>query len=168
MKFQRETVTPELLEECAKLFLAYHLEVSENPEMVLAPNPKQHILADQAGLLRWFIMRNDLDLVVGYFVFVVTQALHDIQEKQAHQEMLFIQKDYRGKNYYEFQSFAVQYLTEVDAVKKIYFNASTANNFHLILERQGLKLALRTYEMDTEKFSSLNQELNQAKTVRIG
>lgn len=61
MKFAREIATLPMLNEQCKLFLSHHLEVSTNPEMVLAPNPQGYIQMEERGILRWFTLRTDIN-----------------------------------------------------------------------------------------------------------
>lgn len=166
MKFDREIVTLKMLSEQAELFLMHHHESSQFPEMTLDPDPGQYVKAEEAGILRWFSMRTDDGKVAGYFTFFVTQYLHHVKHKQAHQGLLYIHPDYRGPHFEKLLSFAVEYLTAFDGVEKIYTHANPKNTLHLYFERKGMKLVDRTYEIDPKVFSFLLPEKETAGEVK--
>ncbi len=155
MRFQREIVTLPFLSECAKLFLAHHLEVSHNPEMALDPDPQQYVTAEEMGLLRWFTLRTDEGEIVGYFSFVVSQFLHHVKHKQAHQNLLFIRQDYRGEIFPKFMYLCLIKLKE-EGIEKVYVHANPKNALHHYFERQGFELVDRVYEAGTEEYGPTN------------
>lgn len=151
MKFTTEKVTLKLLEEYSHLFLAHHLEVSYQPEMVLDPDPNQYVKAYENGILRWYGMRIPTGEVVGYFTFFVTQFLHHVKHKQAHQGLLFIRSDHRGPWFGDFLKYAQDQL-KAEGVEKVFLHASPKNNLHKYFERMGLPLVDRGYELDLKDF----------------
>ena len=147
MKFAREIATLKMLEEQSHLFLAHHIESSIHPEMTLDPNPQQYVDYETAGILRWYSMRADDGTLAGYLTFYVTQYLHHVKHKQAHQGLLFIQKQHRGPYFKDFIEFAKQELKS-EGVEVIYLSANPNNTLHEVFEHWGFRLIGRTYEWD--------------------
>ncbi|HLE79702.1 MAG TPA: hypothetical protein VJA25_00235 [Dehalococcoidia bacterium] len=102
--FARETLSQQLLEELAPIFLKHQEEIGEKQKARLEPNTEYYLRAEQLGMLRIFTARSG-DSLVGYSVVMAMKSPHS-GDFEAQQELLFIDKDHRkgsvGTNFIKF------------------------------------------------------------------
>lgn len=96
MLFQLEALSPAFIEEVLPLLAAHKEEVAHYKDIELSPDWERYAKLSEAGALRIFTIR-DCDSLVGYSWFFVSPNIHYKNSLQAHQDIIYLRKDYRGK-----------------------------------------------------------------------
>lgn len=136
MNFKREILTREFIEEAFPLFQNHYKEISKYQDIPLEPDIELYLGIENAGSLRVYTMRLE-DKLVGYAIFIVRSNMHYKSSIQAHQDILFLQKDQRGSLHgYKFIEWCDNELQK-EGIQVVYHHVKTAHNFGKLLERQG-------------------------------
>lgn len=97
MKYQLEKLR-NCIEEISRLSVAHHFEISKFTDFDPDTDWETYIaLEEQHGLLRVFTARDDKDVLRGYCAFHVAPSLHYKGLVQAHQDLIWIQPEFRGQ-----------------------------------------------------------------------
>lgn len=91
------------------------------------------------GNLRVYSARSgEKNLLVGYAVFFVRHNMHYADSLQATQDILFVQKEFRGRGG-EFIAWC-DYQLKKEGVQAVYQHVKAKHNFGKLLERMGYEL----------------------------
>lgn len=118
------------------LIAAHHKEI-DLFNRVLDVHVDAFIAAEEAGNLVTYSIRTDEDELVGYCVFYVYMHGHHKQDIHAKQDVIFIDKKYRG-HASEFISYCDKQLKE-SGVQYVHQCVPVMNDFSRLLERKGYK-----------------------------
>lgn len=135
MIFQRETLSPELIEEMMPLLKAHHEEMDSI--LPLDPDFARFQFLQDCGALAVFTMREAQDLV-GYWVCIVNHAIHSKNVLIAYSDAIYVKPEARGLEPIKFIKFVVAELKK-QGVKVFDCLIKTQHNFGVILERMGFK-----------------------------
>ncbi len=80
------------------LLVAHRDELTTNKDlMVLAPDWPRYKLMEDAGMLITLFAYDDDDKIVGYSCNLVGQNLHYVDLRYAHNDVLYVDPDHRGR-----------------------------------------------------------------------
>ena len=125
--------------EIAPLVLNHYHEVVVYPDIKLNVDEEMYQKIDEAGGLRLFTARNTAGDLIGYCIFFVRHHLHYMDSFQAFQDVLFIQKEYRGFGK-KFIKWCDERLSE-EKVQVVFHGVKAAHNYGSLLEDVGYKLS---------------------------
>jgi hypothetical protein len=147
MRFQREPVTIDLINELIPLLVEHNKEVGDTS--TIEPNIEMFLGLEAAGHLRCFTARIDsTDELVGYNVYFVQNSLHKKTSLQALQDVIFIRKGHRGFGL-QFISWCDEQL-RYDRVNVIYGHVKAAHDFGPMLEKLGYELVDLIYKRELQ------------------
>lgn len=138
MKFQREQLTLELLNEAFPLLEKHYAEVAHYKDIPLDPDFERYLQVDKSGNIRAFTARDDLGVLIGYAVYFIHQNMHYRSSKQAVQDVIYIDPARRG--------FGAKFISWCDAelladgVQVVYQHIKAAHDFGPMLKRLGYEL----------------------------
>lgn len=134
MRYQHESLT-QVKDEVKPLLDDHWEEIALNKDTIkLNPDWKKYALLDANNMLRVFTARADGKLV-GYFVVIVETALHYSDHVFAHNDIIFLAKEYRrGMTGVKLIKYAEKCLAE-EGVKQLFINTKRHQPFDPILER---------------------------------
>ena len=121
MIFAREKIC-DTLEEVKPLLLKHWYE-SEGDEFPLDPDYELYLRIEREGLTRSFSVRVDGN-IVGYAVFIVRYHPHYRTKLTANADVIFIDKEYRGKK--SFIAWCIEQLKGM-GVKIVVYNVKVKN-----------------------------------------
>lgn len=84
-------------EEIEPLLYAHFLEIAHFQDIPLDPDWTTYEALEQAGALRIFTVRDEYRALIGYAVFAVHRNPHYRGSLQATQDILFLDKPWRGR-----------------------------------------------------------------------
>lgn len=101
VEYQAEPLSPGLWDEIAPLLEAHYHEIAHWRDMPLEPNREAYQRLSEVGSLRIYTARvappaDDRGRLVGYLCVLVSRSLHYRSFMFANQDVLFIDKPYRG------------------------------------------------------------------------
>lgn len=137
LKFQREPLSIELLDEMLPLLVKHYKEIAHYQDIPLEPDYDSYIRMEEMDMVRAYTARDEGGLI-GYAVFLVRSNIHYKSSKQAVQDVLYIDPSKRGFGYKFIMWCDLQ--LKADAVQVVYHHAKTEHNFGPLLEKQGYKL----------------------------
>lgn len=122
-------------EEIEPLLDDHWEEIALNKDTIkLNPDWKKYALLDAHNMLRVFTARDDGKLI-GYFVVIVETALHYSDHVFAHNDIIFLAKEYRrGMTGVKLIKYAEKCLAQ-EGVKQLFINTKRHQPFDPILER---------------------------------
>ncbi len=139
MHFQREYL-PAIFEEIKPLISKHYLEIAHYQDIPLNPDWDAYKNAEDAGAIRAFTVRNADMALIGYQIFFVKHNIHYKSSKQASQDILFIDPDYRRSSVgYNFIDWCDSQLRE-EGVQAVYQHVKAEHNFGPLLEKLDYKL----------------------------
>lgn len=150
MLFEREVVTSDLFLEMAPLFEKHYKEISAFQDIPLKMDLDKYLIIEQAGNLRCFVIRDNEDDIklIGYAIFFVHTNMHYSDSLQAVQDILYIDKDYRGQgNGQMFIDWCDQELKRM-GVDLTYHHVKTKFNFGPMLQKIGYRHVENIYVRD--------------------
>jgi hypothetical protein len=137
-RFQRETLNGHLWAELMPLLAAHWYEIAHYPDIPLDVDVNAYEMAEHAGMLRLYTVRDDGRLM-GYAVFFVRPNMHYQGSIQASQDVLYLDPAIRGGTGYRFIRWCDEQL-RAHGVQAVYQHVKAKHNFGPILERQGYEL----------------------------
>lgn len=135
----RERFGDALIAEMQPLIELHHSEISHFKDLELDPSFDSYKALEEAGILRFFTVRDDdkFGELVGYSVWTVTAHPHFKGIKQATEDLLLLHPDCRkGREGVRFIGFCDGWL-KGDGIKIIYHSVNMAHDFSAILKRMG-------------------------------
>lgn len=138
MRYQREPVTHDLIEEMFPLLRLHYEEIAKFKDIPLEPDQESYIALDKAGIVRAFTARDEANTLQGYAVFFVKHNLHYKSSLQAVQDVLYVNPTSRG--------FGAKFILWCDkelqreGVQAVYHHVKSEHNFGPLLERMGYEL----------------------------
>lgn len=148
LKYQCEPALA-CIDEAYPLLYAHWEEIAHFKDISLEPDLDAYEKLHKAGVLRTFTARNEFDKLVGYAVFVVRANPHYRSSVQAVQDILYVDKQYRGKGL-EFIKWCDEQL-KAEGVQAVYQHVKQAHNFGPALERIGYELVDLIYARRLDK-----------------
>jgi len=94
--YQRETLSPYLIDEVLPLLAEHFKEVDPFPQYPLDPDWVEYLRFEDAGHLRVYTARDAHDSLIGYMAAFVRNDPHHRTSKRATQDVFFIRKERRG------------------------------------------------------------------------
>lgn len=94
-KFQREKAQ-DVFKEMAPLLRRHYGEIAHYKDIPLDPDFDTYFKMEDAGILRVYTARDEVNRLVGYAVYFIKTNLHYRSSLQAIQDVLFISADVRG------------------------------------------------------------------------
>lgn len=85
-----------LIQEILPLLKHHYSEIALYKDIELNPEFDTYIKLEDAGLLKVFTARTPDKTLVGYAAFLIRKGLHYTDSVQAHQDVLWLNKEYRG------------------------------------------------------------------------
>lgn len=138
MKFNIESAF-DIQEEIKPLLKLHYEEIAHYKDIPLNPDFETYMKLELAGMLRVYTVRTtDEETLIGYNIFFIKENLHYRDSIQAVQDVVFIQKEYRGRGK-EFIQWCDERLKS-DGVNVVYHHVKAAHNFGPMLEKQGYEL----------------------------
>lgn len=140
--FARENIK-DAWAEMYPLFEKHWVEIAQHKDIPLAPDRDLYVKMDELGALRVYTAR-EAGVLVGYSVYSVTPHLHYASCKLATQDVLFIQKDKRGRFGARFIAWCDEQLRGQD-VQIVAHHVKVAHDFGPLLERMGYSCVEKIY-----------------------
>jgi hypothetical protein len=124
-------------DEIMPLLQLHWREIAHYQDIVVDPDVEGYLKAEEGGNLRVYTYRVDSALV-GYAVFFIRHNMHYKRSLQAVQDVLFIQKEYRG-NGKTFIEWCDEQLA-IEGVQVVYHHIKAAHNWSKVLEKMNYEL----------------------------
>ena len=144
-QFQREDFA-DIYEEVKPLLQRHWAEISSNLDIPLDVNVEVYEAAESIDAFRAYTARED-GVIVGYAAMFLHQGVHYKQCKQATQDVIYIDPDYRGR------TLGIRLLSYVDdqlkaeGVQLVHQHVKLAHPaLGRLLERMGYKAVERIYQ----------------------
>ena len=133
--------------EAEPLLQQHWEEIALNKDIIkLNPDWRAYAELDRVNALRVFTARKDGKLV-GYFVFIVSKALHYADHLFANNDIIFLTKPARkGLTGVKLIKFAIDSL-KAEGITKLHINTKAHQPFDPILERLGFEEIERVYSL---------------------
>lgn len=139
MKFQREYITDETLDEMLPLLKIHWHEVAHFQDIPLDVDREMYKSSELNGMMRMYTARNETGAMVGYAVFLLRHNPHYKTSYQALQDVIFIHPKERGIGQ-RFVLWCDEQL-KLEGVQAVYHHVKAAHNFGpKLLEPIGYKL----------------------------
>ena len=132
-------------EDIKPLIIKHWEEIALNQDIIeLNPDWDAYGQLDASGSLRVFTVRDD-ELLVGYFVVIVSRSLHYKDHLFANNDIIFVLPEYRkGTTGIKLIDFAEREL-EAEGVRLLNINTKDHQSFDAILQRRGYQMIERVY-----------------------
>tara|TARA_S200002703_G_scaffold80215_1_gene69145 strand:- start:4177 stop:4629 length:453 start_codon:yes stop_codon:yes gene_type:complete len=146
IKFKLENLA-NVKQEAEPLLKEHWEEIALNKDIIkLNPDWKAYGELDRVNALRVFTARKDGKLV-GYFVVIVSKALHYADHLFANNDIIFLTKPARkGLTGVKLIKFAIDSL-KTEGITKLHINTKAHQPFDPILERLGFEEIERVYSL---------------------
>jgi len=133
--------------EAEPLLKQHWEEIALNKDIIkLNPDWRAYAELDRVNALRVFTARKDGKLV-GYFVVIVSKALHYADHLFANNDIIFLTKPARkGLTGVKLIKFAIDSLA-AEGITKLHINTKAHQPFDAILERLGFEEIERVYSL---------------------
>ena len=133
--------------EAEPLLQQHWEEIALNKDIIkLNPDWRAYAELDRVNALRVFTARKDGKLV-GYFVVIVSKALHYADHLFANNDIIFLTKPARkGLTGLKLIKFAIESL-QAEGITKLHINTKAHQPFDPILERLGFEEIERVYSL---------------------
>lgn len=133
--YQREAFV-DVFDELGPLLESHYLEIAHYQDIPLDVDVEAYAAVDRVGFLRIFTARDD-GAIIGYCAFVVKNSLHYRGSKQASQDVLYLDPDYRGL---EHGSGLIEFCDEqlrAEGVQVVYQHVKHKHDFGPLLKYLG-------------------------------
>lgn len=102
MLFERQVVTAKFLSTFLwPMIVRHYKEVSANQDIPLEPNLDQYEMLENSGKLRCYVAKqttsDNTHAIVGYQMFILHRSIKYVSSLEAHQDLLFMDKNLRGE-----------------------------------------------------------------------
>lgn len=134
MDFAEENYT-DMVSEIIPLISKHYVEIAHYQDIRLKPDFDTYQKLSDAGILKVFTARKEKKLI-GYAFFFVKTNMHYSESLQALQDILFVDKEYRGTTGARLIKFCDEELKK-KGVQVVYHHVKKAHNFGRMLERLG-------------------------------
>jgi len=133
--------------EAEPLLKQHWEEIAVNKDIIkLNPDWRAYAELDRINALRVFTARKDGELI-GYFVVIVSKALHYADHLFANNDVIFLAKPARkGMTGIKLIKFAIESL-KAEGITKLHVNTKAHQPFDPILERLGFEEIERVYSL---------------------
>lgn len=148
MKYSLEKAQ-DVLHEMIPLLELHWREIAHYKDIPLEPDAERYFMMQDAGMLRVFTVRDQLNGLVGYGVYIINTNPHYSSSKQALQDILFIRPEHRGRGG-KFITWCDEQL-KADGCQVVYQHIKKAHNFGPMLERHGYELVDLIYAKRLDK-----------------
>ena len=149
MMFARERASVELFEEMEPLLRAHWREVARFLDIELDPDYPRYLTLENLGMLRIYTARQTEvsqdadsysvnDRLIGYCVFLVANNMHYRKSLQAVQDVVFLDKAYRGRGMV-FLDWCDRQLA-AEGVAVVMHHIKSDHDWSAALERRGYQL----------------------------
>lgn len=135
LSVKREPMTA-VWDEIQPLLEKHWGEIAHFEDIPLSPRKEVYAAIDIAGKLRVFTVR-DGGVLVGYAVFIVDFDIHYSGSKQAKQDVMFLEPDYRRGGNGAMLISHCDIALRVEGVQVVYHHVKTAHNFGPLLGSLG-------------------------------
>ncbi len=135
--------------EAAPLLDKHWAEIAHYKDINLNPDYEQYFKANDAGFLKCFTARCDKGKLIGYAVYFIKPHVHYRQSIWASQDVLFIDKEYRGRGGM-FIFWCDDRLREA-GIQVVTHHVKAAHNWGRLLERGGYDLQDLIYTKRLDK-----------------
>lgn len=133
----KRIIATEKIEECWDLLQAHRDELTTNKElMVLKPDVPKYLALEAAGCLISLALY-DGDKIVGYSVNIVTRNLHYADLVYMHNDIIFLDRDYRGGRMGLKLITDTEEAARAEGSKIMLFHAKQNTPFEAILRKMG-------------------------------
>jgi GNAT superfamily N-acetyltransferase len=139
LKFQREEMSDSLIEELSPLLSKHWEEVAHYKDIPLSPDLGAYSAMQCLNILRIFTARMDDGKLVGYSFFFVKNHPHYVNSIQAFQDMIYLEKELRGKGFGAALITFCEEELKKDHVDVVYCHVNSNYDFSSMLERHGYK-----------------------------
>lgn len=137
MHYQRE-MAHDVFKEMLPLLSRHKDEIAHYKDIEFEPDEEFYLQSERAGILRVYTVRTPERKLIGYGVFFLKNNPHYKSSKQAVQDVIFIDKDYRGIGS-SFIDFCDEQLKS-ERAQAVYHHVKSAHNWGPMLERKGYEL----------------------------
>lgn len=146
MTYQLEALAS-VRREAEPLLKQHWEEIAVNKDIIkLNPDWRAYAELDRINALRVFTARKDGELI-GYFVVIVSKALHYADHLFANNDVIFLAKPARkGMTGIKLIKFAIESL-KAEGITKLHVNTKAHQPFDPILERLGFEEIERVYSL---------------------
>ncbi len=125
----------DVVHELIQFIKVHHDEAGTLTDGEFAPNISRYLEMDRLGHMRIYTVRVE-EKLVGYCVVYIFPHLHYSQTKWAQQDLLFIQKKYRGVRSYRFIEWVDDQLRQ-EGVEVVLRSVTNGNDYSRLLKFQG-------------------------------
>jgi GNAT superfamily N-acetyltransferase len=94
--FNQESIHS-ILTELLPLLHSHYSEIALYQDIQLKPEFDTYYKLEELGLLKIFTLRDSNKALCGYAAYIIRKAIHYTDSVQAHQDVLYINPDLRGK-----------------------------------------------------------------------
>lgn len=126
-------------DEMMPLITKHYEEIARYKDIALSPDKEKYVTLNEKEFAKLFTIRNSGELI-GYAVFFIAPHIHYSDVIHAHQDVLFLTKEHRGKMVgARFLKWCEDRLAE-NGVMWITQHVKAKHNFGRMLERIGYEL----------------------------
>lgn len=137
IKFKSEKIV-DVLEESKTLLQKHWEEIAHYKDIPLEPDYEQYLKLESIGATRSFTARTEDGILIGYAVFFIKHNIHYKSSLQALQDIIFVDKKYRGLGFM-FIKFTDEQL-KLEGIQVVYQHVKAKYNFGPLLDRLGYEL----------------------------
>lgn len=148
MQFKSEKIS-DILEESKPLLQKHWDEIAHFKDIPLNPDYDQYLKLEQMGITRSYSARMEDGKLIGYAVFFIRPNLHYKDSIQALQDIIFIDKNYRGAGL-GLIKFCDRMLKE-EGIQVVFQHIKASHNFGPALERMNYELVDLIYAKRLDK-----------------
>ena len=127
-------------QDAKPLLQEHHEEISKYVDLVLDVDEEKYQRLDELGLYKVFTIRKEDGGLVGYAGFFVNPMLHFKNYTQAHNDLIYVKKEYRGNGVgRSFMRFIDEVLQHF-GVSVTFYAVPAKNNWGMLLKDMGYSL----------------------------
>lgn len=145
LRFQREALTPELIDEAMPLLQANMAETGTLRDAKPGIDVDAYVHLEQAGAIRFFTARDDAGRLCGYTAMFVRRHPHRVNDVEATQDTVYLHPDHRhGLAGVRLIQHADDSLA-AEGVRVVYRQSTVHRPLDVLLERMGYRQAETLY-----------------------
>lgn len=145
LRFAREKATPALFDELAPLVKEHYGELASFQDIPLDVAVSRYLAIEADGKLRIYVARDASGQFVGYSAFVLYNCTHAASSVRAIQDVIFLQKPFRGRGLGERLVVWCDEQLRADGVDVAYQVTKLSHDFGPMLESVGYTLVDKVY-----------------------
>jgi GNAT superfamily N-acetyltransferase len=148
--FNREQVS-NVKHEMMPLLKDHFKEISLNQDIPLDPNFEHYENLENQGFYQLFVARDGKGSMIGYAAFIVSYNLHYSSSLQAHQDVIFLNKEFRNTGLGKSLILFCDEQLKEDGVQVVYHHTKVKQSFGPLLEGIGYKRSEYIYSKRLDK-----------------